>query len=360
MVQLLFGPVAGLVSQNWVCRTRPPGDSKQHVFSVTVVFMQERGRSLGHMNASYCVEVGAGADELLLEELEMTVVEDDVVGSAAMDVGESVLVVIVVVGNVGVLSVVIVAVELGMTVVRTDVVGSAVMNVEVLSVVIVGVELEMTVVKADVVESAVMGVEDAVLIVITDERSGVVDEGNVEVLSVVILEVETSLVVAKLDVSILTPAVDVLEGIDVTAELEEADVLDGVVVGTITDVALEVVLVLEDIVDVVETALVVVDNTAELVEADVLDGVVLEEEGEVVLEEEKEDEEDEEDEDEDEDEEEDEVLVELLFPFGPVLLLIVKVGTDVDVLETVYVVPPTTTLEQSQYTECEMSVRKLA
>lgn len=136
-------------------------------------------------------------------------------------------------------------------------------------------------------------------------------------------------------------------------------------IGSITDVALRLVLMLEGI---VETLLVVVVCTAELVEADVLEdkadvledrvdvldevgtgvatdvapelklalvldelvwgtttefvlGMELELERELAI-----FEEDDELEEEDEVEKDEEVLVELLFPFGPVLLLVVKAG----------------------------------
>jgi len=179
--------------------------------------------------------VGAGADELLLEELEMTVVEDDVVGSTGMDV------------------------------------------------------------------------EKSLLVVIVDETSVVVDVDRVEVLSVVIVDVETSLVVGRLEVNVLRSVVDVLEGVvetllvvvDVTSELVKADVLDESVVGLIVD-------------DTVELA-------PELDDFFVFVALVLEEEDEV--------------EEENDVEEVDEALVEVLFTF--VLLLVVKVGTDVEVLETV-------------------------
>lgn len=43
MVQLLLGPVEGLVSQNCVCKSSPPGDSKQHVLDAAEVFWHEVG-----------------------------------------------------------------------------------------------------------------------------------------------------------------------------------------------------------------------------------------------------------------------------------------------------------------------------
>jgi len=285
--------------------------------------------------------VGAGADELLLEELEMTVVEDEVVGPGVTDVGESVLVVIVDVGKVEVLSGVVVDVDEGTVVVDVGRVDAG---------------------RVDV---------------------GRVGTGGVGVPSVVIVEVETSLIVGRVAVNVLGSVTDdALEGViealvvivDVTSELVgAADVLDEVVIGSITDVALRLVLMLEG---VVETLLVVVDCTAKLVEADVLEdkadvlddrvdvldevvagittdvapelelALVLDElvsgtttdfvlEMELELERELDVfEEDDELEEEDEVEKDEEVLVELLFPFGPVLLLVVKAGK-VEVPETV-------------------------
>lgn len=285
--------------------------------------------------------MGAGADELLLEELEMTVVEDEVVGPGVTDVGESVLVVIVDVGKVEVLSGVVVDVDEGTVVVDVGRVDAG---------------------RVDV---------------------GRVGTGGVGVPSVVIVEVETSLIVGRVAVNVLGSVTDdALEGViealvvivDVTSELVgAADVLDEVVIGSITDVALRLVLMLEG---VVETLLVVVDCTAKLVEADVLEdkadvlddrvdvldevvagittdvapelelALVLDElvsgtttdfvlEMELELERELDVfEEDDELEEEDEVEKDEEVLVELLFPFGPVLLLVVKAGK-VEVPETV-------------------------
>ena len=168
-------------------------------------------------------------------------------------------------------------------------------------------ELEMTVVEDDVVGSTGMDVEKSLLVVIVDETSVVVDVDRVEVLSVVIVDVETSLVVGRLEVNVLRSVVDVLEGVvetllvvvDVTSELVKADVLDESVVGLIVD-------------DTVELA-------PELDDFFVFVALVLEEEDEV--------------EEENDVEEVDEALVEVLFTF--VLLLVVKVGTDVEVLETV-------------------------
>lgn len=40
MVQEFVGPVEGLVSQNWVCSSSPPGELKQQVFDTAVVFWQ--------------------------------------------------------------------------------------------------------------------------------------------------------------------------------------------------------------------------------------------------------------------------------------------------------------------------------
>lgn len=40
MVQESSGPVAGLVSQNWVWRRRPPGELKQHESLIAVVLWQ--------------------------------------------------------------------------------------------------------------------------------------------------------------------------------------------------------------------------------------------------------------------------------------------------------------------------------
>ena len=285
--------------------------------------------------------MGAGADERLLEELEMTVVEDEVVGPGVTDVGESVLVVIVDVGKVEVLSGVVVDVDEGTVVVDVGRVDAG---------------------RVDV---------------------GRVGTGGVGVPSVVIVEVETSLIVGRVAVNVLGSVTDdALEGViealvvivDVTSELVgAADVLDEVVIGSITDVALRLVLMLEG---VVETLLVVVDCTAKLVEADVLEdkadvlddrvdvldevvagittdvapelelALVLDElvsgtttdfvlEMELELERELDVfEEDDELEEEDEVEKDEEVLVELLFPFGPVLLLVVKAGK-VEVPETV-------------------------
>ena len=168
-------------------------------------------------------------------------------------------------------------------------------------------ELEMTVVENDVVGSMGMDVEKSLLVVIVDETSVVVDVDRVEVLSVVIVDVETSLVVGRLEVNVLRSVVDVLEGVvetllvvvDVTSELVKADVLNESVVGLIVDDTVELALELDDFF--------------------VFVALVLEEEDEV--------------EEENDVEEVDEVLVEVLFTF--VLLLVVKVGTDVEVLETV-------------------------
>ena len=41
MVQWFEGPVAGAVSQNWVCSSWPPGALKQQVSCTAVVFWQE-------------------------------------------------------------------------------------------------------------------------------------------------------------------------------------------------------------------------------------------------------------------------------------------------------------------------------
>lgn len=138
--------------------------------------------------------MGAGADELLLEELKMTVVEDEVVGPGVTDVGESVLVVIVDVGKVEVLSGVVVDVDEGSVVVDVGRVDAG---------------------RVDV---------------------GRVGTGGVEVPSVVIVEVETSLIVGRVAVNVLGSVTDdVLEGViealvvivDVTSELVgAADVLE--------------------------------------------------------------------------------------------------------------------------------------
>lgn len=48
MVQLLVGPVEGLVSQNCVCNKSPPGASKQHKFETTEVLWQDAGPVVEH------------------------------------------------------------------------------------------------------------------------------------------------------------------------------------------------------------------------------------------------------------------------------------------------------------------------
>lgn len=45
MVQWLAGPVAGFVSQNWVCKSCPPGALKQQVSATAVLLWQLRGKS---------------------------------------------------------------------------------------------------------------------------------------------------------------------------------------------------------------------------------------------------------------------------------------------------------------------------
>lgn len=47
MVHESDGPVGGSVVQNWVSRSRPPGELKQQAFSTAVVFWQLTGMSGG-------------------------------------------------------------------------------------------------------------------------------------------------------------------------------------------------------------------------------------------------------------------------------------------------------------------------
>lgn len=47
MVHESDGPVGGSVVQNWVSRSRPPGELKQQEFSTAVVFWQLTGMSGG-------------------------------------------------------------------------------------------------------------------------------------------------------------------------------------------------------------------------------------------------------------------------------------------------------------------------
>lgn len=77
IVQLLLGPMAGLVSQNCVCRIRPPGDSKQHVLATVVVLEQDRGRSAGQEKAEKRVDVGS---VVVVVVEEMGSVVEEVVG----------------------------------------------------------------------------------------------------------------------------------------------------------------------------------------------------------------------------------------------------------------------------------------
>jgi hypothetical protein len=50
-VQLSFGPTEGLVSQNCVCRSCPPGKMKQQLSASTVVLWQERAPLMGQLGA---------------------------------------------------------------------------------------------------------------------------------------------------------------------------------------------------------------------------------------------------------------------------------------------------------------------
>ena len=121
--------------------------------------------------------------------------------------------------------------ELEMTAVEVDVVGTVVMEAE--ESVLVG-STAIDVVESVLVGTAVMDVEESVLVMTVDEVSVVVVVGRAEVLSVVIVDVEISLVVDRFDVSVLRSVLNVLEGVvetslavvDVTSELVGVDVLD--------------------------------------------------------------------------------------------------------------------------------------
>ena len=83
IVHELFGPVAGFVSQNCVCKIKPPGVSKQHVSWVAVVLWQDSGRPAGQLKASYPVGDAAEVLELdVLVEVSTLEDEDEVVGTA--------------------------------------------------------------------------------------------------------------------------------------------------------------------------------------------------------------------------------------------------------------------------------------
>ncbi|OQO05243.1 hypothetical protein B0A48_09010 [Cryoendolithus antarcticus] len=186
----------GSTYQNWVCKINPPGDSKEQVSAMAVVFWHEQGSPAGQLKASPPVGIAALVNEVVLDEV-ITTGELVMVGMALEVVGTS-----------GVLDEVLV--------------GTTLLEVDELVVVVIGTaleELEVVVVGTALDELGVVVVGTALVELIVLELPGValvvnVVEERVEVLVVrTVLEVD-EVVVGTLEVldEVVVGALEVVDG----------------------------------------------------------------------------------------------------------------------------------------------------